>query len=111
VTLSSVAWAYGIAVIGGILVGYFVSRSRFLTEVFEPVLAGMFAVPLTLFFPLFILFFGIGPDSKIAYGALYGFFPVALNTIAGLRGVDRHYVAAARSMGASSLNLFRHVLF
>jgi ABC-type nitrate/sulfonate/bicarbonate transport system permease component len=60
---------------------------------------------------VFILFFGIGPSSKVAYAATYGFFPVALNTIAGLSSVDERYLRAAKSMGASSLDTFRHVLF
>ena len=78
-------------------------------RIFEPVLSGMFAIPLTLFFPLFVVFFGIGPQSKVAYGATYCFFPIALNTIAGFASVDELYLRATRSMGASSLQQFRHV--
>jgi ABC-type nitrate/sulfonate/bicarbonate transport system permease component len=111
VTLATVARAYALAVVSGLLIGYVVARSRFLTEVFEPVIANAFTIPIILFFPLFLLFFGIGPGSKIAYGAIYGFFPVALNTIAGLSGVERRYLWAARSMGLSTFGLFRHVLF
>jgi ABC-type nitrate/sulfonate/bicarbonate transport system permease component len=111
VTLSTIAKAYAIAVVAGVLVAYLVTRSRFLSEVFEPVIAGIFSIPITLFFPVFILFFGIGPGSKVAYGATYGFFPIALNTIAGLSAVDEKYLRSARSMGASSFDLFRHVLF
>ena len=86
-TLTTIGEAYGIAVASGILIGYLVTRSRFLTQVLEPIVSGLFAIPITLFFPLFILLFGIGPASKVAYGAAYGFFPIALNTIAGLSGV------------------------
>ena len=110
-TLSTIIRAYGIAVGLGLLTGYLVTRSRFLTQVLEPVVSGLFAIPITLFFPLFILLFGIGPASKLAYGAAYGFFPIALNTIAGLSGVNRNYLNAARSMGLSSFGTFRHVLF
>jgi len=46
-----------------------------------------------------------------AFGAAYGFFPIVLNTIAGLAGVDQRYLNAARSMGVSGAGLFRHVLF
>jgi len=63
-----------IAIASGILIGYLVTRSRFLTPSLEPIVSGLFAIPITLFFPLFILLFGIGPGSKIAYGAAYGFF-------------------------------------
>lgn len=110
VTLWSILRAYGIAVVAGLLVGFLVSRSRFSTRLFEPLIAACFAVPITLFFPIFILVFGIGPASKVAYGAVYGFFPVVLNTIAGFSGVGDHYIRAGRSMGASEAQMFRHVM-
>src|SRR5262249_57307238 len=53
---------------------------------------------------------GLGPASKIAVGATIGFFPIALNTVAGFGYVDRTLVVAARSMGASDVQLFRYVL-
>lgn len=111
VTLGTIAKAYAIAAVLGVLAAYLVTRSRFLTQVFEPLVSGLFAIPITLFLPLFILLFGIGPASKVAYGAAYGFFPIALNTIAGLVSVDRRYLNAARSMGLSRFGTFRHVLF
>jgi ABC-type nitrate/sulfonate/bicarbonate transport system permease component len=110
-TMLTIVEAYGIAVVLGILAGWAITRSRYLTQVLEPVVSGLFAIPITLFFPVFILMFGIGPESKVAYGAAYGFFPIALNTIAGVAGVGERYLAAARSMGVSGLGLFRHVLF
>jgi ABC-type nitrate/sulfonate/bicarbonate transport system permease component len=109
VTLTTIAQAYALAVAAGLIVGFLVTRSRALVHIFEPVLTGMFAVPLTLFFPLFVVFFGIGPESKIAYGAATCFFPIALNTIAGFASVDELYLRAARSMGASSLSQFRYI--
>lgn len=111
ITLTTIAAAYALAVIAGVSAGYFLTRSRMLTRAFEPVVSGAFAVPITLFFPLFILFFGIGPESKLAYGAVYGFFPVALNTIAGFANIDRRLVDAARSMGIGPAGILRHVLF
>src|SRR5262245_30288100 len=109
VTLTTIAQAYALAAAAGLIVGFLVTRSRALVQIFEPVLTGMFAVPLTLFFPLFVVFFGIGPESKIAYGATTCFFPLALNTIAGFASVDEHYLRAARAMGASSLDQFRYI--
>jgi ABC-type nitrate/sulfonate/bicarbonate transport system permease component len=109
ITVVTIAKAYAIAVSAGIIVGFLVTRSRNLMRIFEPMLAGLFAVPLTLFFPLFVVFFGIGPDSKVAYGAIYSFFPIALNTIAGFSGVDELYLRSVRSMGASNLQQFRYV--
>ena len=76
-------------------------RSRF---------AGIFAVPLVVFLPLFILFFGIGMESKIAFGASYAFFPIVLNTIGGISQVDPRFVTVAKSMGATERQMFRRVL-
>jgi ABC-type nitrate/sulfonate/bicarbonate transport system permease component len=109
-TLGELAAAFSIAVLGGLTTGYLISRSAYLTKVFEPLFAGIYAIPIILFLPLFVLFFGLGPASKIAIGATISFFPITLSTIAGFSGVDRLYVTAARSMGASDAHLFRFVL-
>jgi ABC-type nitrate/sulfonate/bicarbonate transport system permease component len=110
ITLTTIVQAYLIAMVLGILAGYLISRSRFLTQLLEPIVSGLFSIPITLFLPMFILLFGIGTASKVAYGATYGFFPIALNTIAGLSGVNERFLNAARSMGLSSFGTFRHVL-
>jgi ABC-type nitrate/sulfonate/bicarbonate transport system permease component len=110
VTLMELAAAFAIACTLGLIVGYFVGRSRYAVIVFEPLLAGLFAIPLIVFLPLFILFFGIGVESKIAFGATYAFFPIVLNTIGGISQVDPRYITVARSMGANDAQLFRRVL-
>jgi ABC-type nitrate/sulfonate/bicarbonate transport system permease component len=110
VTLTELAVAFLISSTSGITLGYLVSRSQYLIRVFEPLLAGVYSIPIILFLPLYVLFFGLGPASKIALGTTISFFPIVLSTIAGFGYVDRMYVVAARSMGASDYQLFRHVL-
>ncbi|HEY8578749.1 MAG TPA: ABC transporter permease [Beijerinckiaceae bacterium] len=110
VTLTTIAKAYAIALVAGVLAGYLITRSKRAVQVFEPVISGLFTIPITLFFPMFILFFGIGPGSKVAYGATYAFFPIALNTVAAFTRMDERYLRAARSMGANGWWTFRHVL-
>jgi ABC-type nitrate/sulfonate/bicarbonate transport system permease component len=110
VTLTEVAIAFAISCSSGVTVGYLISRSPYLIKVFEPLLAGFYSVPVILFLPLYVLFFGLGPGSKIALGTTISFFPIVLSTIAGFGYVDRIFVTAARSMGASDWQMFRHVL-
>lgn len=110
VTLRTVLVAYAGAVVLGAAAGFAITRSPYLIRLFEPLLSSVFAIPLTLFFPLFLLFFGIGPESKVAYGMTYAFFPIALNTISGIANVDVKLITAARSMGASPHLLLRRVL-
>lgn len=109
-TLGEVAAAFSISVTSGVILGYAISRSPYAIRVFEPLFAAIYAIPLILFLPLFVLFFGLGPASKIAIGATISFFPIIINTIAGFGNVERLYVTAARSMGASDFHLFRYVL-
>jgi ABC-type nitrate/sulfonate/bicarbonate transport system permease component len=109
-TLRTVLIAYAGAAVLGATAGFAITRSQYLCRLLEPLLSSLFAIPLTLFFPLFLLFFGIGPGSKVAYGMTYAFFPIALNTISGLNQVDGKLIAAARSMGAPPHLLFRRVL-
>ncbi|HTV38773.1 MAG TPA: ABC transporter permease [Xanthobacteraceae bacterium] len=110
VTATEFAVAFTLATSSGIMVGYFVSRSRYWVRVLEPLLAGIFSIPIILFLPLYVLFFGLGLESKIALGTTISFFPIVLATIAGFSNVDRVLVTAARSMGATNYQLFRHVL-
>jgi ABC-type nitrate/sulfonate/bicarbonate transport system permease component len=110
VTLTELAIAFCISCFSGITLGYLISRSPYAIRVFEPLLAGIYSVPIILFLPLYVLFFGLGPGSKIAIGTSISFFPIVLNTIAGFGYVDRIFITAARSMGASDFQMFRYVL-
>jgi ABC-type nitrate/sulfonate/bicarbonate transport system permease component len=110
VTLSELAIAFAISCSSGVTLGYLISRSSYAIKVFEPLLAGVYSVPIILFLPLYVLFFGLGPGSKIAIGTSISFFPIILNTIAGFGYVDKIYITAARSMGASNVQMFRYVL-
>ena len=110
VTLTELAIAFAISCITGVTLGYLISRSQYLIKVFEPLLAGFYSVPIILFLPLYVLFFGLGPGSKIALGTTISFFPIVLNTIAGFGYVDKIFITAARSMGASDVQMFRYVL-
>ena len=110
VTLTELAVAFSISISAGITLGYLISRTSFRIRVFDPLLSAIYSVPLILFLPLYVLWFGLGPPSKIALGATISFFPIVLSTIAGFGRVDAMMVTAARSMGASDLQLFRFVL-
>ena len=110
VTLFELVTAFALSSTAGIAIGYFLSRSRYLIRVFDPLFSGIYAVPAILFFPLYVLFFGLGPESKIAMGITISFFPIALNTMAGFGNVENIYITAARSMGCSNYQLFRWVL-
>lgn len=109
VTISEFVFGFALAASAGLAVGFLVGRSAFATVLIEPFIAGLFSIPIVIFMPLFILFFGLGPASKIAFGAVYAFFPIALNTISGVTQVDRNFVRVGVSMGATEMQMFRRI--
>ncbi len=110
VTVREWVTAFLIAAVSGCSLGYIISRSGYAVKVFDPLLAGLYSIPAILLFPLYLLFFGLGPGSKIAIGTTIAFFPIVLNTIAGLAYVDKAYITAAKSMGANNLQMFWSVM-
>ncbi len=78
---------------------------------FDPLFSAIYSIPIILFLPLYVLFFGLGMASKIALGVTISFFPIVLSTITGFGNVEKVLVTAAGSMGASNYQMFRYVLF
>jgi len=100
-TIYEVAIAMVFACGVGILVGAVVGGVALLRNLLLPVFSSLYAVPIVILYPIFTAWLGIGSESKIAFAAIYGFFPVMLSTAAGIRTIDPQYVLAARSMGAT----------
>src|ERR1700739_4799746 len=74
-------WTHGIGV------GPLAGLRPFLSATAGPLLSSLFAVPLISWYPLFMVWFGIGITSKIAYAVVSVFFPIAINTINGIGSV------------------------
>ena len=96
----------GLALPIGIAMG---ARTR-VYQALNPLIQILRPIPPIAFIPLSILWFGLGNPPAFFLIALGAFFPVLLNTVAGVRGVDSIYVRAARSLGASEASIFRRVL-
>ncbi|MFC4055469.1 ABC transporter permease [Actinomadura syzygii] len=102
--------AFAIAAAAGVLAGAAMGLSKIAYRTFHPLVLGLFSTPKMIFIPIFILIAGFGATSKISYGAVSGFFPVAVTVTAGVRMVDQRLLVAARSMGASRLQTLRGVV-
>jgi len=88
VTAGEVALAILIGGGGGVAVGILLGTNRFLQRAYEPLLHYLGPTPKIIFFPLLIMWFGVGPGSKVAMGALSSFFPVAISVAAAMREID-----------------------
>jgi NitT/TauT family transport system permease protein len=93
----------------GIAMGAVVVRSAFTRRLLYPYIISLQSVPKVALAPLFTVWFGLGFESKIVLGVLLTFFPVLINTAAGLSGVDRDRIDLMTSMKASGWQIFRLV--
>ena len=79
-------------------------------KLFNPLIQVFRPIPPIAFIPLSILWFGLGNPPAIFLIVIGSFFPVLMNTIAGVRQVDSIYIRAARNLGASQSTLFLRVI-
>ncbi|MDX8446194.1 ABC transporter permease subunit [Mesorhizobium captivum] len=98
------------AIVVGVPVGLAIGISRIGRGVFDPLLEFLRPIPPLAYLPLIVIWFGIGEPSKILVIAIAMLAPVALSTAAGVRGVSRERIDAARSLGATRGQLVRHVV-
>jgi ABC-type nitrate/sulfonate/bicarbonate transport system permease component len=100
VTAGEIAAALAIGGSSGILVGLILGANRFLGRAYEPYLYYLGPTPKIIFFPIMIMWFGVGPASKVALGSLSCFFPIALSVAAGMRAIDPVLIRVGKSFRA-----------
>jgi NitT/TauT family transport system permease protein len=101
VTAGEVGIGLAIGGISGLVAGLVLGGSRLLAKSFEPFLYYLGPTPKIIFFPVMIMWFGVGPGSKVAMGAISCFFPIALSTAAGMRQIDQVLIRVGRSFRAN----------
>lgn len=102
------------SVIGGVpavLVPFALRKHPILVAILDPFMVGGYGAPKLAFAPLFILWFGIGIESKIALVAAVVFFIVYFATLSGVRGLDTRLVQMAQVVGANERQVGRHIVF
>ena len=109
-TFREIVAAYALAAATGLWLGFLLGLRRALGRIYEPLLGALYAIPSVVWYPSLMLFFGLGPASKIAFGFLLGFFPIVLSVLAGVRQVTPHLITVAVSMGARPGVLFGKVM-
>jgi NitT/TauT family transport system permease protein/taurine transport system permease protein len=100
-TLGEIVAAYAIACGGGVLAGQLVGASPASRRMLVPVVRGAYAVPLVVLYPVMMVWFGLGPESKIAFAALYAFIPTMLTAAAGVAALSPALGETARAFGAT----------
>ncbi|MET8944770.1 ABC transporter permease [Streptomyces sp. NPDC004542] len=100
-TLQEALLGWVIGVVAGVLFGIALGRIAFLADVLGPYIKVLNSIPRIVLAPIFVIWFGLGPASKVASAVVLVFFPVFFNAFQGAREVDRNLVSNARILGAS----------
>ena len=110
VTLEATVLGFAIGCSVGFGLGLLFGRFQMMAEVFDPYITAIYSIPKIALAPLFILWFGIGLESKVAVSAAIVFFVIFLNTYTGVREVNPLYVNTTRIMGGGEFAVLRYVI-
>jgi NitT/TauT family transport system permease protein len=110
-TLYEIAIGFVLSAMIGAGIGLAVGLSRFAHKSFMPIILLLYGLPQVTILPLFVLLFGIGAASKIAFGVSHGMFPIMIAVAAGVQKINPVLLRSARSMGASRSQILYHVIF
>lgn len=110
-TSKAFALALLLAIMIGLAIGFTLGASRFLSDVFEPMLVALYSVPKITLYPILLLAFGLGMSSKVAFGTIHGVIPIALFTMSSVRNVKRVYIKTGRVMGLSQADMIARIVF
>ncbi len=105
VTAGEIGVALTVGGLSGLTVGLLLGGNRFLSKAFESYIYYLGPTPKIIFFPIMIMYFGVGPESKIALGSLSCFFPVALSVAAGMRQIDKVLIRVGNSFRATTMQM------
>lgn len=110
VTLQEAAGGFILGTVAGVVLGVLLGRSAFLADVLAPFIKAANAIPRIVLASLFVIWFGLGMQSKIATAFVLVFFAVFFNAFQGAREVDKTLIDNARILGASRWALMRSIV-
>jgi ABC-type nitrate/sulfonate/bicarbonate transport system permease component len=110
ISLERAVSGYLLAAVVGVALGLLIAWSTVIEDFFDPLIELIRPLSTFALIPIFFLWFGIGNTSKILIIFKSCFFPIVINTIAGIKGVDNKLIMAAQSLGANGFQLWTRVL-
>jgi NitT/TauT family transport system permease protein len=97
--------------VGGILVGTAMGWKRRVGSALGPIISLLYPIPALGWLPLMMIWVGVNELLPIAIIFICSFFPICYTTATGIRSVDRRFVRAARSLGATDLRILVTIVF
>jgi NitT/TauT family transport system permease protein len=109
ISLQRIAIGFLIGAVPGVVIGILMGLFSPIRAVIQPLIDGTFPIPKIAILPLFIMIFGIGEESKYAIIAVAVIYLVLINTVAGVKNIDRIYLDVGKNFHASKLMMFTDV--
>jgi NitT/TauT family transport system permease protein len=110
-TVSRLVLGFLIGGSAGLFLGLSMGWSQRLRTIVDPMIAAIHPIPKIAIFPLIMIIFGIGEASKVAAIAIAAFFPMLINSMAGVRQLNPVYFEVTHNYGASAWKTFSRVVF
>jgi NitT/TauT family transport system permease protein len=107
ITIYETLVGFFIAIAVGVGLGAILGKVAWLERTLNPIIVGLQVMPKIALVPLFIIWFGFGPTSKIVIAAVLAFFPIMTNTMLGMKSVDRGHRDVMTSLNAGRWQTFR----
>lgn len=108
-TLTETVIGFGIGFVSATVLGYWLAWNPLAERLVTPYIVAMQAVPVIAIAPLLVIWFGFGMLSKVLVCALIVFFPILINTIAGIRSLQSEWLELMRVLNATRWQTFRLV--
>ena len=106
VSLMEFAIGFGLAIVSGILLGVLAGWYRTVEYILDPFVWFLYSAPLIAFYPMFVVWVGLGKPTVILINYLLSVTPILVNTLSGIKNVSPDLVRAAVSFGARRSDLF-----
>jgi sulfonate transport system permease protein len=110
VSISEFAFGFALAIAIGVPLGLLLGRFAVLRYLLDPPIMAIYATPHLALLPIVVVWLGIGMQSKIALVFIGAFIPILVNSMAGVRGVERPWVVAARSFCGGEWDIFTKII-
>ncbi|MGP4040672.1 ABC transporter permease [Gracilibacillus sp. D59] len=110
ITTYRVLVGFVIGTVAAIILGAFVGFYKKAEQLFDPMIQAFRSIPSLAWVPLFILWMGIGETSKVVMIAVGVFFPVYLNIVSGILGVDRKLIEVGKMYGLNTFQLVKRII-
>ncbi len=109
-TLFRVSVGFTLGALSGILLGVLAGISEKFNETISPVIFLIYPIPSIGWIPVLMIWFGISNAVPIIAVLICSFFPIYLNSIRGVKSVNKSIINAARTMGADNITLIKKII-